>query len=72
VSSILDELIGIFSRSNPSSHTMVLQSTKPLTENSIKHLPEVKRRPVPKVDNLTAICEPIFYKMWEPRCLTVL
>jgi hypothetical protein len=25
-----------------------------------------------KTDNLTAICEPIVYKMWEPRRLTTL
>jgi type II secretory pathway component PulF len=25
-----------------------------------------------KADNLTAICEPIVYKMWEPRRLTTL
>jgi hypothetical protein len=29
-------------------------------------------RPARKADNLTAICEPIVYKMWEPRCLTTL
>jgi hypothetical protein len=27
-------------------------------------------RPVRKVDSLTAICEPIVKKMWEPRRLT--
>jgi hypothetical protein len=31
----------------------------------------VKRRPAHKAD-LTAICEPIVYKMWEPRRLTTL
>jgi hypothetical protein len=25
-----------------------------------------------RADNLTAICKPIFYKMWEPRRLTTL
>jgi hypothetical protein len=29
-------------------------------------------RPARKADNLTAICEPIVYKMWDPRCLTTL
>jgi hypothetical protein len=29
-----------------------------------------KNLPAHKVDNLTAICEPIVYKMWEPRRLT--
>jgi hypothetical protein len=31
-----------------------------------------KGRPVRKADNLTAICEPIVYIMWEPRRLTTL
>jgi hypothetical protein len=25
-----------------------------------------------KADNLTAICEPIFWKIWKPRRLTIL
>jgi hypothetical protein len=29
-------------------------------------------RPARKADNFTAICVPIVYKMWEPRCLTTL
>jgi hypothetical protein len=29
-----------------------------------------KWRPAPKADNLTAICEPIVYKIWEPRRVT--
>jgi hypothetical protein len=32
----------------------------------------VKERPTRKADNLTAICEPTVYKMWEPRRLTTL
>jgi hypothetical protein len=31
-----------------------------------------KWRPARKADNLTAICESIVYKMWEPRRLTTL
>jgi hypothetical protein len=31
-----------------------------------------KGRPAHKADNLTAICEPTAYKMWEPRRLTTL
>jgi hypothetical protein len=31
-----------------------------------------KGRPARKADNLTAICEPIFYKMWDPLRLTTL
>jgi hypothetical protein len=49
---------------------MVLGSTQPLTEMSIKNLTGAEERPELKADNLTAICEPIVYKMWEPRRLT--
>jgi hypothetical protein len=31
-----------------------------------------KGRPARKADNLTAICEPIVQKMWDPRRLTTL
>jgi hypothetical protein len=31
-----------------------------------------KGRPARKADKLTAICEPIIYKMWEPQHLTTL
>jgi hypothetical protein len=31
-----------------------------------------KGRPACKADSLTAICEPIVWKMWEPRRLTTL
>jgi hypothetical protein len=44
-----------------------LRPTQPLTEMSTS-----KGRPTRKADNLTAICEPIVYKMWEPRRLTTL
>jgi hypothetical protein len=39
---------------------MVLGSTQPLTEMSIKNLPGGKERPAREDDNLTVICEPIF------------
>jgi hypothetical protein len=42
-----------------------------LTEMSTRNLPGGKGRPARKAD-LTAICEPIVYKMWEPRRLTTL
>jgi hypothetical protein len=29
-----------------------------------------RARPVRKPDNLTAICKPIVYKMWEPQHLS--
>jgi hypothetical protein len=51
---------------------MALGSTQPLTEMSTRNLPGGKVRPAREADNLTAICEPIVYKMWEPRRLTTL
>jgi hypothetical protein len=55
-----------------SSRTMALGSTQPLTEMSTRNLPGDKGWPESKADNLTAICEPIVWKMWEPRRLTIL
>jgi hypothetical protein len=49
---------------------MALGSTQPLTEMSTRNLPGGKGRAARKADNLTAICEPIVWKMWEPRRLT--
>jgi hypothetical protein len=51
---------------------MALGSTQPLTEMSTSDLPGGKGRPALGVDNLTAICEPIVLKMWEPQRLTTL
>jgi hypothetical protein len=51
---------------------MALGSTQPLTETSTTDLPGGKGRPARKADNLTAICKPIFYKMWDPQRLTTL
>jgi hypothetical protein len=48
-----------FSLPNPSSRTMALRSTQPLTEMSTRNLPGGKGRPERKADNFTAICEPI-------------
>jgi hypothetical protein len=39
---------------------------------SARNLPGGKGRLARKADILTAICEPIVYKMWEPRRLTIL
>jgi hypothetical protein len=61
-----------FSWPNPSSCTMALGSTQPLTEMSTRNIPGGDGRPARKADNLTAICEPIVYKMWEPQHLTTL
>jgi hypothetical protein len=49
---------------------MALGSTQPLTEMSTRNRPGRKGQPARKADNHTAICEPIVYKMWEPRRLT--
>jgi hypothetical protein len=49
-----------------------LGSTQPLTEMSTRNLPRGKGRPARWADNLTAVCEPNVYKMWDPRRLTTL
>jgi hypothetical protein len=49
---------------------MALGSIQPLKEMSTRNLPGCKGRPAPKTDNLTAICEPTVYNMWEPQHLT--
>jgi hypothetical protein len=51
---------------------MALGSTQPVREMSTRNLPGDERRPADKADNLTAICEPIVWKMWVPRRLTIL
>jgi hypothetical protein len=61
---IPNEVIGSFDWSNPSSRTMALGSTQPLTEMGTRNLRRGKR-PARKADNITAICEPIVLKMWE-------
>jgi hypothetical protein len=47
-------------------------ATHALAEMSTRNLPGGKEQPAYKADNLTAICELIIWKMWEPRCLTTL
>jgi hypothetical protein len=54
--SIPNEVIGFFNWPNPSSRTMALGSTQPLTEMSTRNLPGGKGRPARKAD-LTAICK---------------
>jgi hypothetical protein len=52
---------------------MALGSTQPLTDMSLGIFLGVKGgRPARKADSLTAIYEPIVWKMWEPRRLTTL
>jgi hypothetical protein len=48
-----------FDLSNPSSRTVALRSTQPLTEMGTRDLPGGKGQPALKADNLTDICEPI-------------
>jgi hypothetical protein len=64
--------LDFFNLPNPSSRTMALGSTQPLTEMSTRNFPAGNGWPAPKADNLTAICEPIVQKMCEPRRLTTL
>jgi hypothetical protein len=47
-----------FNLPNPSSRTMILRSTQPLTEMSTRNLPGGKKRPARRGDNLAAIYEP--------------
>jgi hypothetical protein len=51
--------VDLFNLPNPSSRTMALGSTQPLSEMSTTNLPGGKGRPARRADNLTAICEPI-------------
>jgi hypothetical protein len=69
---IPDEVIGFFSLPNPSSRIMALGSTQPLTGMNYRDHPGSKGLSERKVDNLTAIFEPIIYKMLPLRRLTTL
>jgi hypothetical protein len=53
--SIPHQVIGFFNSPDPSSRTMALGLTQPLTEMSTR-----------KADNLTAICEPIVSQAYVP------
>jgi hypothetical protein len=50
--------VNIFNLPNPSSRTMALGSTQPLTEMSTRNLPGGKKRPARRADKLAAIYEP--------------
>jgi hypothetical protein len=67
--SIYDMVVGFFNWPNPSSRTMALGSAQPLTEMSTRNILGSKGRSA-RTAVFTAICEPIVYKMWEPRRLT--
>jgi hypothetical protein len=64
--------LDFFNLPTPSSHTVAMGSTQPLTEMSTRNLPGGKERPARKADNLTAVCEPFVWKMWKTRRLTTL
>jgi hypothetical protein len=49
--------VDFFNLPNPSSQTVALGSTQPLTEISTTNLPEGRKRPARRADNLAAICE---------------
>jgi hypothetical protein len=50
--------VHFFNLANPSSRTMALGSTQPLTEMSTRNLSGGKKRPAHRADNLAAIYEP--------------
>jgi hypothetical protein len=54
--------VDFFNLPNPSSRTMALGSTHPLTEMSTRTLPRGKKRPALKADKLAAIYEPNVWK----------
>jgi hypothetical protein len=49
---------------------VALRLTQPVTEMSTGNPPACKVRPARKPLNLTAICEPTVYKIWDPRLHT--
>jgi hypothetical protein len=51
--------MGFFNLRNPSSRTIAVGLTQPLTEMNTRNLPGGKGCPARKADNLTTICEPI-------------
>jgi hypothetical protein len=50
--------VDFFNLPNPSSRTMALGSTQPLTKMGTTNLPGGKERPARRARNLAAICEP--------------
>jgi hypothetical protein len=64
--------LDFFNWPNPSSRTVALGLTQRLREMSIRNLPGGKGRPAREAGSLTATCEPIILKIWEPRRLTTL
>jgi hypothetical protein len=54
--------VNFFSLPNPSSRTMAVGSTQPLTRMSTRNLPGGKKRPARRPDNLAAIYESNVWK----------
>jgi hypothetical protein len=54
--------VDFFNLPNPSSRTMAVVSTRPLTELSTRHFPGGKKRPARRADNLAAVCVPNVWK----------
>jgi hypothetical protein len=50
--------VEFFNSPNPSSRTMALGSTQPLTEMSARNFSGDKKRPARRADNLAAIYKP--------------
>jgi hypothetical protein len=63
VAGLSPDEVDFFNLPNPSTHTVALGSTQPLTEMSTRNLwgggGGGKGQPVRRADNLTAICEPL-------------
>jgi hypothetical protein len=57
--SITDKVIPFFNWPNPSSRTMALGLTQPLTEMSTRNLDGSKGQPAHKADNVTTMCKRI-------------
>jgi hypothetical protein len=57
VGTIPDDATRCVSCPNPFSRTMARGLTQPPTKIRTRNLPVSKARPVPKAENLTAICE---------------
>jgi hypothetical protein len=55
---LVPDEVDFFNLPNPSSRTMPLGSTQPLTEMSTRTPAEGKKRPARSTDNLAAIYEP--------------
>jgi len=74
VGSILDSVTGIFHWCNPSSCTVALGLTQPLTEMNTRNISLGVRRPVLRADNLTNLmCRLVWYlgasTSWNPQGL---